>query len=88
MKEQEFEKIFKALANRRRLKILKYLKSKSPAVVGDIADNINLSFKATSKHLLILSNAGIVEKEQISLNMFYSISPTKHQIVSKLLSII
>lgn len=86
--EKELEKVLKALANKRRVAILKYLKRVGRASVGDISQAIKLSFKATSKHLMILSNADIVEKEQISLSMLYFLSKTDHPIVSKLLSII
>jgi len=72
---RELEKNLKALANRRRLAILKYLKAKGEASVGDIASAIKLSFKATSKHLAILFAIDIVEKEQRSLQMYYKISP-------------
>jgi len=72
--EKDFERIMKALANRRRLAILCFLKKASEASVGDIADEIQLSFKATSKHLGILSAAGIVDREQRSLQMFYRLS--------------
>ena len=71
---RELEKTLKALANKRRLTILKYLKIKNRATVGDIADEIDLSFKATSKHLGILSALDILEKNQQSLNMFYSLA--------------
>ena len=72
---KELEKSLKALANKRRLAILKYLKSKKESSVGKIAEEIKLSFRATSKHLGILSAADIVEKEQQSLYVVYSISP-------------
>jgi len=68
----------KALANRRRLAILRYLKKTREASVGDIAEEIKLSFKATSKHLGILYAAGILEKEQRSLTIFYSLAATQH----------
>ena len=68
------EKILKALANRRRLAILKYLKNNKEASVGEIAGEINLSVKSTSKHLGILSATDIVEKQQRSLQMFYRLS--------------
>lgn len=64
----------KALANRRRLAILKYLKSEKEASVGDIAEEIRLSFKATSKHLGVLSAVGIVDREQRSLQMLYHLA--------------
>ena len=84
MKEKELEKIFKALANKRRISILKYLKSEGSASVGDIASELKLSIKATSKHLMILSHVDIVEKEQVSLTMICSLPKTNHPIVKKL----
>jgi len=78
---KELERILKALANKRRLAIIKYLKKEKEATVGEIAGEINLSFKATSKHLGVLANADIIEKEQRSLQMWYSLSPASHNIV-------
>jgi len=88
MSEKELEKILKALANKRRILILKFIKKSGRASVGEIADAIALSFKATSKHLMILSNADILEKEQISLTMLYFLPKNSHPLVSKLLSVI
>jgi DNA-binding transcriptional ArsR family regulator len=70
------ERVLKALANRRRLAMLKFLKDKKEAPVGKIADAIHLSFKATSKHLSLLAAADIVEREQRSLQMFYYLNTT------------
>ena len=77
---KETERILKALANKRRLAIVKFLKKKGEKMVGDIAEEINLSFKATSKHLGVLYAANIVEKEQRSLQMFYRLSSQIHHI--------
>jgi len=71
---KKMERILKALANQRRLAILKYLKENKESPVAEIAEEIDLSFKATSKHLGVLSAADIVEKEQRSLQMFYRLS--------------
>ncbi|MDP2649137.1 MAG: metalloregulator ArsR/SmtB family transcription factor [bacterium] len=68
------ERIFKALANRRRIAIIVYLKKRKEAAVGDIAGTIRLSFKATSKHLNILNAANILEREQRSLQMYYRLA--------------
>lgn len=68
---REMEAQLKALANRRRLSILYYLDGKGPASVGSIAEEIKLSFKATSAHLLILFTAGLVEREQTSTTVLY-----------------
>ena len=63
---RELERILKALANRRRLAILKYLKKTHEATVGEIAGEIKLSFKSTSKHLCVLAGADIIERDQRS----------------------
>jgi DNA-binding transcriptional ArsR family regulator len=71
---KKFERILKSLANRRRLAILKFLNSVKEANVSKIAEVINLSFKATSKHLGMLANLDILEKEQRSLEMYYRLA--------------
>jgi len=88
MNEKELEKILKALANKRRIAILKYLRRADRASVGDIAREIKLSFRATSKHLSVLFSADILEKEQSGLTVCYFISKVKHPMVSKVLTII
>ncbi len=82
---KELERQLKALANRRRLAIVKFLKKEKEATVGDIAETIKLSFKATSKHLGVLAAADIVDKEQRSLQMWYRLSLSIHH-VSKYIS--
>jgi DNA-binding transcriptional ArsR family regulator len=70
----ELEKLLKALANRRRLAILIFLKHGGEASVGAVAQEIKLSFRSTSKHLGVLRAVGILEREQRNLQMFYTIS--------------
>ncbi len=84
----KLEKILKALANRRRLAILKYLKDNKEAPVEEIADEISLSFKATSKHLGVLSAIDIVEREQRSSQMFYRLSAEQKPLVKYIISIL
>lgn len=68
---KEKEKIFKALANQRRLQILAYLNQRDSVCVIDMAKHLRLSFKSTSKHLKVLTNAGFLDWEQRSSNRFY-----------------
>lgn len=82
----ETEKILKALANRRRLAILKVLKNQRQVSVGEVANHIRLSFKATSKHLNILTHADLLEKEQRSLTVFYNLNPKQKSFVKSLLN--
>ena len=78
----------KAVANRRRLAILQYLKKHREAPVGELAEAIRLSFKATSKHLSILSAADIVEKEQRSLMVHYSLAKRQHPVIRQTLAML
>ena len=85
---KELERQYKALANRRRLHIVQYLKSHPKASVGEIASAIKLSLKATSKHLGILSSIDVLEKEQQGLNVFYSLSKTQRPVVKHALALL
>ena len=79
---KNLERLLKALANKRRLAIVAYLKKEKEAIVGDIAREIKLSFTATSKHLSVLAAADVVEKEQRGLQMWYRLSASRHGIVN------
>ena len=68
------ENILKAFANRRRLAILKLLKTEKELVVDAIAKKIRLSFKSTSHHLRLLTALDILERDQRSINVFYRLS--------------
>ena len=85
---KEHEKILKALANKRRLEIIKYLGHKKTATVGAIAAHLKLSFKSTSRHLAVLYGADILEKEQRSLSGFYSISSKLGQFTKTIISML
>ena len=79
------ERTIKAIANRRRVGILKYLKKEKQATVQEIARAIKLSMKATSRHLIILSGADIVEREQRSIHVYYWIKKEQNMIVKHLI---
>lgn len=74
MKDKEIERNMKALANNRRLAILRLLKHKKAATVGDISEEIKLSLKSTSRHLSVLFSADILEREQKGLQVFYCLA--------------
>ncbi len=83
---KELEKQFKALANSRRLEIIRYLFSVHKASVSEIAHHIKLSFKSTSRHLAVLRYAEILEKEQSNVNVFYSVSKPSTSLMRVVLS--
>jgi len=72
---KQFEKELKALANKRRLTLVAYLKNTEPMCVIDLAEAINLPFRTTSKHLSILFRVGILTQQQVGKEMQYSIDP-------------
>lgn len=88
MKEKELEKILKALANSRRLSIIRLLKKRKEVAVGDIAKEIKLSFRATSRHIIILASADILEKEQRSVQVFYRISRNLPHVTFRILGVL
>jgi len=88
MNEKDLERPLKALANRRRLAILRYLKKNKEASVGEIAGAIRLSFKSTSRHLAILAGSDILDREQRNLQIFYFISPVQSLAARNILSIL
>ena len=82
------EKILKAVANARRLKILSFLKKNREATVGAVAEQIKLSFKSTSRHLALLYSAGILDKEQRGIEVYYSLSTVQHSTIKHTISIL
>ena len=72
------ERTLKALANRRRLAIVKFLYSKGPASVGSIAEHIRLSIAATSRHLRTLDAADLVEYTQVNTTIIYALPKNRH----------
>jgi ArsR family transcriptional regulator, arsenate/arsenite/antimonite-responsive transcriptional repressor len=85
---KELEKILKAVANKRRIEMLRLIRTKREAAVGDIAEELRLSFKATSKHLRVLYSAGFIEREQRGVQVMYRISNDIHETVRKVLALL
>ena len=72
---KQLSRQLKALANERRLRILVLLADKARNV-GGIAELLKRSFRATSRHLLVLRNAGLVESEQRGKFVVYRLERT------------
>lgn len=82
------EKVLKALANRRRLLIVRYLYQRGEAPAGSIAEELKLSFPATSRHLSILYAADLLEREQTSTTINYSLTQQLHPALKAILGIL
>ncbi len=82
------ERFLKALANRRRLLILKYLKKQSEANVTDIAGAIKLSLKSTSRHLSVLFAVDLVDRRQQSLEVYYRTASPIPAVIKQVITIL
>jgi DNA-binding transcriptional ArsR family regulator len=85
---KELETLFKALGSRRRLTILYYIVNHRECTVGDIAEDIHLSIKSTSKHLALLAKAGILEREQNGMHANFSLSPTVPNVARHIIALL
>lgn len=78
-------KIFKALGNEGRLKILKLLFDGQERTVTEIKDSIGISLKATSKHLIALDNLGFLESSGKKGGVWYKIDLRNYLKVKEIL---
>lgn len=85
---KELERTLKALANKRRLAIIRLLKRNKEASVSEIAETIDLSFRSTSRHLAILFSANIVDKRQQSIEVYYRLALKKHTLCEFVLTLL
>ena len=85
----ELEQVFKALADRHRVKILNRLLSAGgeAVCVCDLEDMLGLKQPTVSYHLKQLLNAGIVEREKRGSYAYFSLAPGALERVRGLLEV-
>jgi len=64
-------RIFKSFANENRLSIVKFLSAKGPKSVTDIAQHLDISFRATSRHLILMERFDILRSKGSVGHVFY-----------------
>ncbi|MEK7614272.1 MAG: helix-turn-helix transcriptional regulator [Patescibacteria group bacterium] len=79
--------IFKILGNINRLKIVSILNEKGGMYVGDIATKLDISIKATSKHLILFGNLDVLEYKGQSGHVLYYINPVMPEDIKKVLKL-
>ena len=80
------EKIYKALAHNGRLQMVRYLKGMKYASVTTVSNTLSMSVKTTSKHLQILSEAGIISSERHGVQVYYAIKKPLSPLVRSIIS--
>ena len=61
-RHRELERIFKGVANHRRVEVMDFLERQPEQSVSEIAERLSIDFRTTSEHLRKLAIAGIVMK--------------------------
>jgi len=74
MSNQSAEVVFDALGEPVRRRILELLHD-GPAAVGELARRLPVGRPAVSKHLRVLSNAGLVEHSSVGTRNLYVLAP-------------
>jgi ArsR family transcriptional regulator len=80
-------KIFKALSDSTRLRIVTLLLEHGQLCVCDIMESLEIPQSTASRHLSVLRNAGLVEGERRGVWMYYTCSG-EDQIHTSLLSVL
>lgn len=72
---QKLERIFKGVANHRRIDILNLI-SKNPGITLDgIAETLDCNFKTISEHSRRLVAAGLINKKYLGKSVTHNLSP-------------
>jgi DNA-binding transcriptional ArsR family regulator len=74
MSYQAVEGVFEALGVPTRRRILELLRE-GPVSVGGLAERLDVSRPAVSKHLRVLSGAGLTEHHSVGTRNLYAIAP-------------
>jgi len=82
---RNLEKIFKALADRNRLRILKMLEVK-PMCVCEITEVLGIAQPSVSRHLGILRDAGLLEDQKDGIWTVYSLGRSTDDAIATLLT--
>ena len=81
---RKLEKIFKALGDRNRIRILKMLEVK-PMCVCEITDILEIAQSSVSRHLGILREAGFLMADKDGLWVDYSLAAGKDDVIATIL---
>jgi ArsR family transcriptional regulator len=84
----ELEQLFKALADRNRVKILNLLvQAEAPVCVCDFVPPLGLKQPTVSYHLKLLVDAGLLTREPRGTYAYYSLAPGALERVGALLAV-
>ena len=82
---RELEKIFKALGDRNRIRILKMLEAK-PMCVCEITAILGIAQSSVSRHLSILRGAGLIIDKKDGLWVEYSLAGSTDDVLATIMT--
>jgi len=82
---RNIERVFKAIADRNRIRILKMLEAK-PMCVCEITEVLGIAQPSVSRHLSILRDAGLLDDEKDGIWTNYCLSRSGNDVVVTMLS--
>jgi len=74
-KSKKLQRIFKGVANHRRIDILFLIKKSPEITLHEIAEKLNCNFKTISEHTKKLVTAGLVDKKYSGSCVTHKLSP-------------
>ncbi|MFH1509111.1 MAG: metalloregulator ArsR/SmtB family transcription factor [bacterium] len=80
------EKFLKALGNKKRLQIVKFLKSENEANISKICQEIRISYKATANHLAKMKALDIIGARRSGYNVYYFLIKPSKSIAKEIIS--
>lgn len=87
-KIKKLEMIYKCVSCHRRIRIIKLLFPDREINVGEIAGEIGLSVRSTSKHILQMENGGFLVSRHPGVYKICKLNPDAPEIVSEIIRLI
>jgi len=84
---KRWTQIFKALANINRLKIIQLLYGRGRLTVSEIAHELDISFRATSKHLILLHGLDVLTSLGKDGHVFYDFNRSLPQDIKRIIDV-
>ncbi len=81
-------RLFKAVANKRRVEILRLLLDEGEKNVSEVSQRLKISFVSASRHLLQLERVNLLKNRQENLWVYYSVNDNPPLDAKKLLELI
>lgn len=84
----QMERVLKALANKRRLKMIRALVKRRVLHVSALADEVEVPLKTVSRNLRLMELAGLVTSEPRAGRVYYSVSAALWRFAGRLIAAI